>query len=266
MVSAAALCAALTSACTSILSDHMVLQQRPRGSYLWGWASYEGETVIVETSWGVKVETKADARGEWRVKVKTPAAQPLSRGIRREWITFTVPGENRLQIKDVLIGEVWVCSGQSNMSMMMGPDFPEGHNGWYGEKFWKEESAKTDRPALRVFNVEKTARAEPQDDCKGVLPDHITLPRNADGLTADLKTGWQACGLETAPYVSAVAYYFAAMLQEKLDAPVGIITSDVGGSPIQTWISLDALRKLPAYETTVTKLDHNGPTTFFLTE
>ncbi len=243
------------------LGDHMVLQQDCAVT-LWGWA-YAGETVMIETSWGVKTRVVADARGEWRVQVRTPAARPTSRGLHPEVITFTVPNENSVQIKDVLIGEVWLCGGQSNMTMMLGPDYPVGHNGWYGDKFWPEESRRTDRPALRVFNVEKTARATPQDDCKAVLPDHITLPKNAKGLTPNLRTGWQISTRETAPYFSAVAYYFAVRLQEKLNVSVGLVTSDVGGSPIEAWISLEALHRLPAYAQTTNQVHRLGAAALF---
>lgn len=256
-----ALCAYADVRLPAALGDHMVLQQDCEVT-LWGWA-YEGETVLIETSWGVKTQTVADARGEWRVKVKTPPARPLNQGLHPEAITFTVPNENRLQIKDVLIGEVWLCSGQSNMTMMLGPDYPAGHNGWYGDKYWPEESHRTDRPAIRVFNVEKTARATPQDDCKTVMPDHIFLPKNAQGLTPDLRTGWLACTPETAPYISAVAYYFAVRLQEKLNVPVGLVTSDVGGSPIEAWISLDALRQIPAYATVTNRVHRLGAAALF---
>jgi len=255
------LCAHADVRLPAALGDHMVLQQDCEVT-LWGWA-YEGETVLVETSWGVKTQTVADASGEWRVKVKTPPARPLDQGIHAEAITFTVPDENRVQIKDVLIGEVWLCSGQSNMTMMLGPDYPAGHNDWFGDKYWPEESHQMDRPAIRVFNVEKTARAAPQDDCKAVLPDHITLPGNAQGLAPDLRTGWQACTRETAPYMSAVAYYFGVRLQEKLDVPVGLVTSTVGGSPIEAWISLDALRQIPACATLTNKVHRTGAAALF---
>ena len=162
-----------------------------------------------------------------------------------------------------MIGEVWLCSGQSNMTMMLGPDYPAGHNGWYGDKYWPEESRQTDRPAIRVFNVEKTARAVPQDDCKAVLPDHISLPKNATGLTPDLRTGWQICSHDSAPYVSAVAYYFAVRLQEELNLSVGLVTSDVGGSPIEAWISLDALHRLPAYAQATNKVHRLGAAALF---
>jgi sialate O-acetylesterase len=245
----------------AVLGDHMVLQQQCEVT-LWGWA-YAGESVLIETSWGVKTQTSANASGTWRVTVRTPAARPLSQGLHRETISFTVPGENSVQLKDLLIGEVWLCGGQSNMTMMLGPDYPAGNNGWYGDKFWPEELPRTDRPALRVFNVEKTARAEPQDDCKGVLPDHIFLPKNAEGLTADLRTGWQISSRDTAPFFSAVAYYFGVKLQETLNVPVGLVTSSVGGSPIEAWMSVEALRRLPAYAQATNKVHRNGPAALY---
>ena len=245
----------------AVLGDHMVLQQQCEVT-LWGWA-YEGETVLIETSWGVKTQTSANASGAWRVSVRTPAARPLSQGLQRETISFTVPHENSVQLKDILIGEVWLCGGQSNMTMMLGPDYPAGNNGWYGDKFWQEEFPRTDRPALRVFNVEKTACAVPQDDCKGVLPDHIILSKNTDGLTPDLRTGWQISTRDTAPYFSAVAYYFGVKLQETLDVPVGLVTSSVGGSPIEAWMGVEALRCLPAYAQATTKVHRNGPAALY---
>ncbi|MEI6654686.1 MAG: hypothetical protein WCP45_07965 [Verrucomicrobiota bacterium] len=86
-----------------VLGDHMVLQQQTDVP-LWGWA-FPGESVLIKTSWGIKAQTEADAQGTWRVKVKTPAAQPLAQGLHPEHITFTVPNENTLQEKlDVPVG------------------------------------------------------------------------------------------------------------------------------------------------------------------
>ena len=245
----------------SVLGDRMVLQQKAEVT-LWGWA-YDGEKVVVETSWGAKAETVANTRGEWSVTVNTPAARPLSQGLHPEHIDFRVPDENAVQIKDVLIGEVWLCSGQSNMTMMLGPDYPPGHNNWYGDKYWNEESARTTRPAVRLFNVEKTAAAAPCADCNPVLPDHITLPKDANGLNPELRTGWQVCSPETAPYFTAVGYYFGAMLQEKLGVPVGLIASSVGGSPIEAWIPLDSLRKIPRYADAATRVHRVGKAALF---
>ena len=245
----------------AVLSSHLVLQQKSVVR-LWGWA-YEGETVLVETSWGEQAQAVANSRGQWEVLIKTPAAHPLSEGLHPEHITFTVPKENAVQIQDLLIGEVWLCSGQSNMVMMLGPDYPAGNNNWYGEKFWVQAGPPAPRPGLRIFNVEKTTLAEPQDDCKAVLPDHVILPKNPDGLTPEQRIGWQSYSLDTAPYFSAVAYYFGAALQEKLNVPVGLVVSAVGGSQIEAWISLPALRTVAGHADDASKVHRMGTAALF---
>ncbi|MCX6937965.1 MAG: sialate O-acetylesterase [Verrucomicrobia bacterium] len=245
----------------AVLSSNLVLQQKSTVR-LWGWA-YEGETVLVETSWGEHAKATADKRGQWQVLIKTPAARPLNEGLRPEHITFTVPKENAVQIQNLLIGEVWLCSGQSNMCMMLGPDYPKGNNDWYGDTFWTQAGPPAPRPGLRVFNVEKTTRAEPQDDCKGVLPDHVILPKNPDGLMPEPRAGWQSYTPETAPYISAVAYYFGAALQEKLNVPVGLVVSAVGGSQIEAWISLPSLRTVAGHADATSKVHRMGTAALF---
>ena len=245
----------------AVLSSHLVLQQKTIVR-LWGWA-YEGETVLVETSWGEHAQAVANPLGQWEVLIPTPAARPLSEGLHPENITFTVPKENSVQLQDLLIGEVWLCSGQSNMVMMLGPDFPQGNNDWYGERFWTQAGPPSPRPGLRVFNVEKTTRATPQDDCKGVLPDHVILPKNPAGLRPEPFTGWQAYSPETAPFVSAVAYYFGTALQDKLNVPVGLVVSAVGGSRIEAWISLPALRGVAGHADDESKLHRMGTAALF---
>ena len=229
-----------------VLCDHMVLQQQS-DAVIWGWA-YGGETVIVEASWGVKAKTAANDKGEWKVVLKTPAAQTLDNGLHPENITISVPNENMVQIKDILIGEVWVCSGQSNMAMMPAPEYPAGRNAWFGEAFWKEESLLASRPALRLFNVEKAASPVPRDNCRGAIPDHLTPKKDENGLLPEVKHGWQPCTLETANNFSSVAYYFGSRLQQTLNIPVGLIHSSVGGTGIESWVGLPALRTVKGYE------------------
>ena len=245
----------------AVLSSHLVLQQKSTVR-LWGWA-YEGETVLVETSWGEHAQTVANSRGQWEVLIKTPAAHPLNEGLHPEHITFTVPKENAVQIQDLLIGEVWLCSGQSNMCMMLGPDYPAGNNNWYGEKFWIQAGSAIPRPGLRIFNVEKTTRTELQDDCKAVLPDHVILPKNPDGLMPEPRTGWQSYTPDTAAYFSAVAYYFGAALQEKLNVPVGLVVSAVGGSQIEAWISLPTIRTVAGHADAASKVHRMGTAALF---
>ena len=218
-----------------VLGDHMVLQQNTEVT-LWGWTSV-GHSVEVETSWGATAQTTAERDGSWKVKIKTPPAQPLNLGLHPETLTITMPDENVLQIRDVLIGEVWLCSGQSNMEMMLRPGYPPGWNGWDGEAFWKdEESRKADRPYLRVYDVEKTAARTPQSDVKGFLPSKGMQPKDAQGFIRGRTQGWQVCTKANAEDLSAVAYYFGAALADKLQVPVGLITSDVGGMPIQAFM------------------------------
>jgi sialate O-acetylesterase len=216
-----------------VLGDHMVLQQNTVVT-LWGWSSV-GNEIDVTTSWGEKATAHAAPDGAWNVQIKTPAAQPLSKGLHPETITIAMPGENVIQIRDVLIGEVWLCSGQSNMEMMLQSCYPPGWSGWYGEAHWKEESKKADRPYLRDFEVEKTAAQAPQTDVKGILPSKGLYAPDAAGFLPEPRRGWQVCTPETAGYFSAVAYYFGSMLAEKLQVPVGLITTDVGGTPIEDW-------------------------------
>lgn len=218
-----------------VLSDHMVLQENAEVG-LWGWASV-GNVVDVQTSWGARAETTADHDGAWKVRIRTPRAHALAEGLHPETLTITMPQENTIQITDVLIGEVWLCSGQSNMEMMLRPGYPPGWNSWYGEEYWAgQESLKSDRPYLRVYDVEKTAAPSPQADVKGFLPSKGIQPEDAHGLIRGRKRGWQACTPVTAPDFSAVAYYFGSALAEKLQVPVGLITSDVGGTKIQLWM------------------------------
>jgi sialate O-acetylesterase len=226
-----------------VLGDHMVLQQNTEVS-LWGWA-FTGEIVKIETSWGARTQAIADASGCWRVKVRTPHAQPLSHGLHPEHVTFTVAGEHVLQIKDVLIGEVWLCSGQSNMEMQLRP---WAEAGWSGELHWPEESKHADRPGLRMLNVMRTPAMRPQDDCRSILLSQGTDSPDQNGLIPDNPRGWIACTSATAPYFHAIPYYFAAALQEKLDVPVGIVASVVGGTVAESWMSLEALRTVPSFE------------------
>jgi sialate O-acetylesterase len=226
------------------LGDHMVLQQNA-DIKLWGWA-FPGETVLIETSWGVNAKVGVGPLGDWTVLVKTPAAQPLSKGLHPENITFTVNSENTVQIKDLLIGEVWLCSGQSNMDMILRPGYPQGWCAWFGDAFWEEESKTPERPALRIFDVAKAVASTPQTDCRSAL-NQVMEPKDANGLIPAIRRGWQACTLDNRPYFHAVAYYFGAALQDKLDVPVGLVTATVGGTRIKSWVSVESLRTIPGF-------------------
>jgi len=187
----------------AILSDHMVLQA-DASVPIWGWAE-PGEEVTVSFATQAKT-TKADADGKWMVKL-----DKLKTGDAPQ--TLTVKGKNTLTVKDVLVGEVWLGSGQSNMALNVG-----------AVNHADEEIAAAKFPALRMFKVSSDATDTPQEDCQG---------------------SWQVCSPATVRLYSATAYFFGRDLHQKLGVPVGLINSSVGGTRIESWISSEAQQKTP---------------------
>ncbi len=193
----------------SLIGPNMVLQQKTQAP-LWGWAR-AGSAVSVITSWDKKVyATKADATGNWRVTVATPA------GGGPHTLTFS-DGEV-LRIDNVLVGEVWVCSGQSNMGMPM--------RGFAAQPILNSNAiiAASENPSLRLFDVGQAASLTPRDDCKGQ---------------------WKQATPVTVREFSAIAYQFGQMLQQQLKVPVGLVLSAVGGTRIESWMSQPSLRPFP---------------------
>ncbi len=188
----------------ALVSDGMVLQQGINVP-LWGWAD-EGESVTVEFQ-GQKVSTTAKD-GKWMVRLK-----PLKAGGP---FTLTVSGKNRIELKNVLIGEVWVCGGQSNMQWRLN----QSDNA-------EAEIAGAKYPMIRLFTV---PRAE------------------VDAPLTDVKAGWKECSPETAAEFSAVGYYFGRDLQKARNMPVGLINNAVGGSPAESWTSAVALNADAEYK------------------
>jgi sialate O-acetylesterase len=186
-----------------LFSDHMVLQQKI-ALPVWGWAD-EGEAVQV-TLKGRSVKTVARG-GKWSVKLpRQEAGGPF---------TLVVQGRNRIELKNVLIGEVWVCSGQSNMEWPLSRSFePQAAI---------EGSAN---PNLRLFTVPKL---------------------KADAPVDDVKAAWQECRPETAQGFSAVAYFFGRDLQQARGVPVGLIHTSWGGSPAEAWVRQGVLAANPEY-------------------
>jgi len=178
----------------TMFSDHMVLQ---RGAELpvWGWAD-AGEKVTMRLGEAQQIVT-ADDSGNWSVQL--PARKECGP------LTLTVEAKNRIEIQDVLVGEVWVCSGQSNMAMSVSrsANFPE-------------EQAAADHPQIRMFTVNRAAAEEPQDRCSGK---------------------WQVCSPQTVGSFSATAYFFGRELNQELGVPVGLINTSWGGTPVQAWTS-----------------------------
>lgn len=183
-----------------LFSDHMVLQ-RDTDIRVWGWAN-AGEGIAVTLAQTTR-ETVAAADGTWEVALPPmPAGGPY---------VLTVRGRNAVEIKDVMIGEVWVASGQSNMT------FPLS-----GAATSAEALATANRPDVRLFTVPGRVSLTPQSD---------TRPAS-----------WQVCTPESAKEFSAVAYFFAVRLEESLDVPVGIIESAWPGSAGEEWTDTKSLR------------------------
>lgn len=187
----------------AFIADHMVLQ-RDTAVPVWGWAT-PGEAVTVSFA-GQSKATKSDEKGKWLVKLDPLAASEESREMR---IGSRV-------IKDVLVGEVWLASGQSNMGFPLS----SAHNP-------DPALASADDPLLRFFTVQNATAAEPQNDLRG---------------------RWDLSDPNAAKAFSAVAYFFARDLRAKLGVPVAILHSSWGGTPAQAWLSMDALRESPVFE------------------
>jgi sialate O-acetylesterase len=205
----------------AIFGDHMVLQEGKKVP-IWGTAA-PGEKVTVKFGHD-SAGTTAGADGAWRVDLK-----PLA--ISSTGAPLTVTGTNTITFQDVVVGDVWLASGQSNMELTMG-----------------NLLGMTQNPAMKS-----------PVDIKQVLADSVKYPlirifhvANKPAITprADVAGGqWQVSSPDSVGSSSAVAYFFAQLLQEKLHRPIGLIDSYWGGQPIQTFMSRDALQKLVPFNT-----------------
>ena len=176
--------------------DHMVLQQQTSNA-IWGWAD-PGENVKVNASWGAVASVKSGANGKWKIFLKTPG-HGTGHSLR-------ITGGNTIRIKDVAIGEVWLCAGQSNM-------------GWStGNSFEAEGENDVNLPHLRIYRSAREHWHEP-------------LEENRDRLSQ-----WKRCDPKSAAQTSAVAYYFGKKLHQELKVPVGIIQRAYAGTPIEGWL------------------------------
>ncbi len=180
----------------SVIDNHMVLQ-REMPVPIWGWAD-AGEAVSV-TFDGTTIKTKADDKGNWSVSFK-----PLKADGKAHQMTIT--GNNEIVLKDILIGEVWIGSGQSNMEWTVGRAF--------GAK--ETIAAVAKYPNIRILHVRKIQNKVPQKD-----------------INAQVR--WSAATKKTLPSFSAALYYFGRKLHNEIDVPIGLINSSWGGSPIEPW-------------------------------
>jgi sialate O-acetylesterase len=168
---------------------------------VWGWAD-KGEEITVTFADQTK-STKADEEGRWMVKLDAMKAA-ASPG------TLTVKGTNVLTAQNVLVGEVWLGSGQSNMAMTV-----------HRAKDFEKEKQAAELPEIRMFTVKSPAADEPQSTCEGQ---------------------WLVCSPDTVAAFSATAYFFGREIHRELKVPVGLINSSVGGTPIDSWVSAEAQR------------------------
>lgn len=196
-----------------IFSDHVVLQ-RERPVRIWGWAG-AGDEVTLEFAGGTKTAS-ADATGAWSVTLEPMAAANEGRPLR------IVSGGQSIIVDDVLVGEVWHASGQSNMAMTVGDVAGTLDAG-------KADVGAADLPAIRFCRIAERDSREPLDDLRGSV-------------------SWSPCSPAAAPGFSAAAFYFARELHAKLGVPIGIIDTSRGGTPIEPFIPRDAFRSHPTLQ------------------
>jgi sialate O-acetylesterase len=204
----------------AVFGSHMVVQ-RDTDLVVWGFAS-AGESVSVEASWGGRVgPVAAGADGRFTLTLKTPAAGGPH--------TLTVRGKNTLVLDDVWSGEVWLCSGQSNMEMPI-----DAIATWYsGTRDREAELARGDVPALRLFEVPNQLAAAPQARCGGT---------------------WKLCNRDSLRTFSATGYYFGRALHDALGVPVGLIAADWGGTVCEAWTSAEALKAHGGFDDALTQV------------
>ncbi len=191
----------------SFFGDNMVLQQKENVAF-WGNDSPNSVITII-TSWGSKAKVITDENGHWKTSVKTKKGSFVSE-------TISVKGSSSILLKNVLIGEVWFCSGQSNMEMAL--------RGFRKSKVLNAQKYIdiADKKTIRLFNTPRTASV---------------LPSN------DVNSEWQESNKESVKKFSAIGYIFAVELYKKLNVPIGIIEASWGGTRIESWIPKKDLLK-----------------------
>lgn len=193
-----------TLSVAGIFGDGMVLQQQTAAA-IWGQAKPRSK-VKIQTSWQKKPSiATADADGKWKTTIETPeAGGPFQITVES--------GSQRKEFKNVLSGEVWICSGQSNMQWKM-----RG----FGPNHWKEDVEKANHPEIRLCQVPRILALAPQND---------------------VRTSWSVCSPKNVLNFSAVAYFFGNRLHEELKVPIGLISTNWGGSSAEAWVNPDVLK------------------------
>ena len=196
----------------SILGSHMVLQQKSEVN-LWGWCA-PAEKILVKTSWDTtRYVTTGTSGAKWTVKIKTPSAGG----------PFTITINDKTVLEDVMIGEVWVCSGQSNME----------YSGDQKLKQSLDEAPNAKNQKIRFFYVPKNTSDYPQED---------------------VRASWKVCSPEEMIHFSTIGYFFGKKIQNDLNVPVGLINSNWGGTPAEVWTPKDVIEKEPVLKDASLKL------------
>jgi sialate O-acetylesterase len=179
----------------SVLSSNMVLQRESQVR-LWGWGS-PAEKLFITTSWNRNKDSAVvNGNGKWQLMITTPAAGGP--------YTITFHAMNTIVLENVLIGEVWLCSGQSNMEMNYNWGLPQ----------MKEDFASVKNQEIRFFTIPKTTAEAPQENCEG---------------------NWLTCDSNSVKSFSAIGYYFGRKLNAEMHIPIGLISASWGGTPAEAW-------------------------------
>ncbi|MBK8882965.1 MAG: sialate O-acetylesterase [Bacteroidales bacterium] len=199
----------------AVIGDNMVLQQNSEVA-IWGWGD-PGSEIKVTGSWSKDtVKSKVSNLAEWKLKIKTPAAGGP--------FTLSIKGNEEVVLKNVMIGEVWICSGQSNMEWSADSKIVNG----------EEEVKNANHPNIRLFHVRKMGSETPQNN---------------------VFAKWETCTPETMRSFSAVGYFFGRNLQQTLNIPVGIIEVAWGGTPAEVWVRPDLVDSDPLLKACAGKLN-----------
>ncbi|KOS05875.1 9-O-acetylesterase [Flavobacterium akiainvivens] len=195
----------------TFFTSNMVLQQKA-GVPLWGHSN--ASQVTVTTSWDNKTQTVKTNGGDFKVTVKTPSyGGPY---------TITFNDGDTVVLSNILIGEVWLCSGQSNMEMPL--------EGWGKVLNYQEEIKNANYPQIRLLQAE-----------------HIDKPLPVDNLVVQAG-GWQVCSPATIPLFSSTAYFFACKIYKEKNIPIGLVHSSWGGTVVEAWTSAEALRTIHDFD------------------
>ena len=189
-----------------VFSSNMVLQ-RDMPVKIWGWADKREKITIIFH--GDTTNLKADRNGKWETELSAvPAGGPFE---------LVVKGKNEIRLTNILVGDVWVCSGQSNMEFHL-----------QSVNDAKEEIAVAKYPRIRLFTVQKNTSTIPLDDCES--------------------EGWAVCIPESAASFSAVGYFFGKKLIDDLDVAIGLIHTSWGGTNVETWTSANSIGQIKGFE------------------